>query len=98
MYIFPGAQGQERNFFRADYRFNPDFSSFYKLHKTGRSWTDAKIRCQREGAILFYPETQAEADFVSTYIKENLKNFPQMWIGISDIIAEGDFETVNGKY
>lgn len=87
----------ELHFFRRDYTYNGDFASFYKVHTVSRSWADAKQRCHRESASLFFPDTQAEAQYATELISSKVNNFNYVWIGISDIISEGDFETITGK-
>lgn len=58
---------------------------------------DAKLRCTREGSSLFYPEGKDEALYVASIIQEHFPKDPKAWIGISDILTEGEFETITGN-
>lgn len=80
--------------FRKDYIYNEQFSSFYKLHRVLNSWGQAKVICQQEGALLFYPETKDESMYVSNAF---YTQYNKGWIGISDLLVTKQFETVTGK-
>lgn len=82
------------------------FGSYYKFHSTPKPWRDAKRICSEEGASLFYPENTAEANAVISYWKltENDSQHGTtgtwhtgwVYVGMSDIISEGVFETIDG--
>lgn len=50
-----------------------------------------------EGATLFYADDKVEFDVVTKFWKEK-QRFAWIFIGISDLIAKGVFETVDGMY
>nr|QWY13107.1 IML10 [Mythimna separata] len=86
-----------KNYFRKDYNYIEEVKASYKIHATPRSWTDAKQVCALESATLFYPENQKEARVVTSFWKETKPELKEMWIGLSDLLVEGVFETVDGK-
>ena len=53
--------------------------------------------CTQEGASLFYPENSDEASAVISKWKLFSPDSAWMHVGISDIITEGDFKTIDGK-
>ncbi|XP_011564302.3 uncharacterized protein LOC105394158 isoform X1 [Plutella xylostella] len=88
---------QSKNaFFRKDYQFLEATQSFYKIHTIHRSWRDAKKRCTMEGGYLFYPDDQIEADAVIGFWNQT-QPFYWVYIGVSDFLAKGVFETVDGR-
>lgn len=74
-----------------------DTSSFYKIHTIHKTWDQAKKRCALEGATLFYPEDQNEADVVLAHMNETQPLFGWVFVGISSKLAKGVFKTVDGK-
>ena len=88
--------------FRDDYNYIEAVKSFYKYHRTPKNWRDAKRVCAQEGTSLFYPENSDEANAVISFWKPYQTNTPiddsWVFVGISDIISEGEFETIDGKY
>ncbi|XP_073943839.1 uncharacterized protein isoform X1 [Choristoneura fumiferana] len=90
--------GQPRQkFFRKDYTFLEDSQAFYKIHTIHKTWQDAKKRCQMEGASLFYAEDEIEADAVQGLWNKTQPQFAWVYVGISDLLAKGVFETVDGR-
>ncbi|KAJ8725742.1 hypothetical protein PYW08_003925 [Mythimna loreyi] len=87
--------------FRDDYTYIEATESFYKFHTTPKNWRDAKQTCEQEGASLFYPVNSNEAGTVITFWKRHQNNTPVddtwVFIGISDIVTEGVYETIDGK-
>lgn len=53
--------------------------------------------CALEGASLFYPEDDNEAQAVLAFWNVT-QPFSWVFIGISDLIAKGVFETIDGKF
>ncbi|CAK1581778.1 unnamed protein product [Parnassius mnemosyne] len=92
---FTYAQPQVK-FFRDDYKYLEDTRSFYKVHTIHRTWENATRRCALEGASLFYPEDQNEADVVLTHLKETQPSYQWVFIGISSKLAKGVFKTIDG--
>ncbi|KAJ8725737.1 hypothetical protein PYW08_003920 [Mythimna loreyi] len=86
-----------KKFFRKDYTYLEEVKSFYKIHATPRGWSDAKQVCALEAATFFYPENDEEARVVLSFWKENKPKIKQIWIGISDLLVEGVFKTVDGR-
>ncbi|XP_053625135.1 macrophage mannose receptor 1 [Plodia interpunctella] len=95
-FVFYGSYGQRENkFFRKDYHYLESVESFYKIQTIPRSWQVAKQICEWEGATLFYPENEVEANAVLGYVKE-AQGYNHFWIGISSLLAKGVFETIDG--
>ncbi|KAJ8725748.1 hypothetical protein PYW08_003931 [Mythimna loreyi] len=84
-------------FFREDYTFIEAVESFYKIHTTPQKWTEAKRVCALEGAILWHPDDDDEAREVKTFWRNTKYNIEWVYVGLSDILAEGDFKTIDGK-
>ncbi|KAJ8725733.1 hypothetical protein PYW08_003916 [Mythimna loreyi] len=84
-------------FFRNDYNYMEPYQSFYKLHTTIRTWTDAKRVCALEGATLWHPDHDNEANDLIAFWKRTKPQIEWIFVGLSDLLVEGLFETVNGK-
>ncbi|KOB77180.1 C-type lectin 10 [Operophtera brumata] len=69
--------------------------SFYKIHTLHKSWKDAKKVCALEGASLFYPKDQREADEVVKVFNETTP-FHWVFIGVSDVMSKGVYDTIDG--
>ncbi|XP_068629452.1 macrophage mannose receptor 1-like [Battus philenor] len=82
--------------FRDDYKYLEATQSFYKIHTIHKTWESAKRKCSLEGAMLFYPEDQNEADQVLSYMKETQPQFAWVFIGVSSKLAKGVFKSVDG--
>ena len=95
---------QQRHFkpHREDYNYVEAVENFYKFHPTPKNWRDAKRVCAQEGASLFYPENSDEANAVIAFWKLYQSNTKTddtwVFVGLSDIITEGEFETIDGEY
>lgn len=87
-----------QKFFRKDYTFLEDAQGFYKIHTIHKTWQDAKKQCQMEGASLFYAEDEIEADAVQSLWNRTQPQFAWVYVGISDLLAKGVFETIDGQY
>ncbi|KAJ0180627.1 hypothetical protein K1T71_004031 [Dendrolimus kikuchii] len=83
-------------FFRNDYHYINDLKSFYKIHTIAKTWEDAKKTCKLEGAFLFYPVTEVEANAVMDYWNAT-QAFSWIFIGISSRFAKESFITIEGK-
>lgn len=55
------------------YDFIPQTKSLYKLHHTIKTFHEAMITCDEEGAVLFYPESKDESNAVLTFIKNKYR-------------------------
>ncbi|KAJ8725739.1 hypothetical protein PYW08_003922 [Mythimna loreyi] len=88
---------KSKKFFRSDYTYIDELQSFYKIHSIPRNWTEAKRVCAQEQAILFHPDNDEEAQiFISFWNKTN-SGILWLLVGLSDILVEGEYETVDGK-
>lgn len=58
---------------------------------------DAKDMCELEGATIFYPEDQNEADAIRQLWNETQVVLPRIYIGVASWIVKGVFETFDGK-
>ena len=97
-FIFAGVH-IDRKFFRTDYSYIETVDSFYKIHMIEQTFTDARRMCAVEGASLFYAESDDEADAVIEFWN---KTHPSgdwtVFVGLTDIMSEGVFETIDGTY
>lgn len=53
--------------------------------------------CALEGASLFYPENDDEAHAVLSFWNAT-QPYRWVYVGISDLIVKGVFETIDGKH
>ncbi|KAJ8722622.1 hypothetical protein PYW07_003802 [Mythimna separata] len=96
-FVFYSYGERSNKFFRNDYNYIEAFQSFYKLHPIPQNWTDAKRVCALEGATLWHPENDNEAnELIASWQKAN-PNIEWIFVGLSDLLVEGVFETVSGK-
>ncbi|KAI5646937.1 lectin c-type domain-containing protein [Phthorimaea operculella] len=93
--VFANGQ-QDQKFFRKDYTYLSSTESFYKIHTLHRTWREAKKRCELEGSSLFYPEDDNEANEVIAFWNKT-QPFSWVYIGISDLLAKGVFQTIDGR-
>ncbi|KAJ8725732.1 hypothetical protein PYW08_003915 [Mythimna loreyi] len=90
--------GERSNkFFRNDYNYMESYQSFYKLHTIPQTWTDAKRVCALEGATLWHPDNDNEANDLIAFWKKSKPKIEWIFVGLSDLLVEGVFETVAGK-
>ena len=54
--------------------------------------------CALEGSTLFYAENADEAKVIISFWNKTQPYIPWVFVGLSDILAEGFFETVDGTY
>ncbi|KAJ8722603.1 hypothetical protein PYW07_003783 [Mythimna separata] len=85
-----------------DYGYVPiEALGLYKFHAVPTKWREAKRVCDTEEARLFYPENSVEANAVISFWKpKQITSQPDdTWVhvGISDIVTEGIYETIDGK-
>uniref|UniRef100_A0A2A4K0C8 C-type lectin domain-containing protein n=1 Tax=Heliothis virescens TaxID=7102 RepID=A0A2A4K0C8_HELVI len=99
LYVCPNSSNgqKEKKFFRPDYTYIEATQSFYKFHRTPLPWLEAKARCALEGAILFHPADYAEAQDTLSFWSATQPAIKGIYLGISDILSEGNFVTVDGK-
>ncbi|KAJ8732503.1 hypothetical protein PYW07_015102 [Mythimna separata] len=92
------AHGQKDvKFFRKDYVYLDATKSFYKINSLPKNFFDAKRACALEGASLWYPENQEEADAVISYWNSTQHTWWSVTLGMSDLLVKGLFETIDGK-
>ncbi|CAG4910852.1 unnamed protein product [Colias eurytheme] len=90
------SSGQPRmKFFRKDYHFIESTGSFYKIQTIHKNWDKAKEKCEMEGATLFYPDDDDEAEAVLSFWNET-QPFSWVFIGVSALNVPEVFETVDG--
>ncbi|PSN36989.1 hypothetical protein C0J52_15830 [Blattella germanica] len=73
---------------------------YYKYHNHGKNWFAAKKECEKEGAHLAIINSAKERDLLLKIYKEKPahgKN-PAIFIGINDLVQDGTWVTVFGKY
>lgn len=88
---------KDKKFFRKDYTYIESEQSFYKIHTTGRTFAEAKRMCDREGATLYYAENVAEVNAVASFWIRNQPAIPWVFVGLTDEMAEGLFETIDRR-
>nr|QWY13098.1 IML1 [Mythimna separata] len=88
---------KDKKFFRKDYTYKEAFQSFYKFHTIPQTWTDAKRVCALEGATFWHPENDNEANALLSFWNKTKPKIEWIYVGISDLLVEGAFETVDGK-
>ncbi|XP_013146445.1 PREDICTED: macrophage mannose receptor 1-like [Papilio polytes] len=93
LYVLTSGQ-PKLHFFRSDYKYLDATRSFYKIHKA-KTWRDAKVKCDLEGAKLFYPKNINERDVVISYINKINRNIDSIYIGIN-AVTKGVFQSVDG--
>ncbi|KAL0842207.1 hypothetical protein ABMA28_014368 [Loxostege sticticalis] len=90
------SQRDKKNF-RKDYKYVEATESFYKFHTMSKKGQDAKDMCELEGATIFYPEDQNEADAIRQLWNETQVVLPRIYIGVASWIVKGVFETFDGR-
>lgn len=88
---------KDKKFFRNDYTYLEATESFYKISPLPKTFSDAKKACSLEGASLWYPENQEEADAVISYWNSTQPTWWSVTLGMSDLLVKGLFETIDGK-
>ena len=61
------------------------------------SWTDAVVECNDEGSVLSTLKTVPENRWVYEYFRSKGQTNTGIWIGMSDVSKEGDFQWVDGS-
>ncbi|KAJ8722599.1 hypothetical protein PYW07_003779 [Mythimna separata] len=87
----------DEKIFRKDYTYIGSEESFYKIHTVERTFTDAKRMCVLEGATLYYAENVKEVNAVAAFWNRTQPGIPSVFVGLTDLMAEGLFETVDGR-
>ena len=97
MYEFTDGQ-KDKKFFRNDYHYLETTDSFFKISPLPKTFAEAKRACSLEGAILWHPKNQDEADAVISYWNSTQPTWWQLNVGLSDLLVRGRFETIDGKF
>ena len=97
IYFFTDAQKEDK-LFRKDYNYIEKFESFYKIHTIPQSWFDAKRVCALEGATLWHPDSDDEAQELLSFWRKTKPNVEWMLTGLSDLLVRDVFQTVDGTY
>lgn len=80
------------------YTYIPALKSFFKYYDYKKDWVNAVKECAFEGADLWVPETEEEFKNIKSYWQNRVhSNKTYMYLGISDRVIEGKFETIDGK-
>ena len=69
-------------------------SSSYAVIDTNKTWEAASSSCRGLGAELVTIESQAETEFINATFLASRK---MMWIGLNDIVNEGDWKWSDGS-
>ncbi|XP_041978173.1 secretory phospholipase A2 receptor-like isoform X3 [Aricia agestis] len=92
--VFSCAAGQ-KYFFRSDYNFVPEFSSWLKFHREPLPWHLARRTCEYEGSKLGTPINKEYVtmykDVMSTY------NVSDLYTGVHATFGRGNYFTIDGK-
>ncbi|XP_053335467.1 C-type lectin domain family 17, member A-like [Clarias gariepinus] len=67
-------------------------SSIYYVSSDKKNWNDTRKYCRERGADLVIINSAEEQAFISKYYGSD-----QAWIGLTDIVREGDFKWVDGS-
>jgi len=68
----------------------------WQLSSTSLDWLDALTNCVQQGGSLATVDNQQEQDALSALIPTSISSLPStggVWIGLSDILREGTFDT-----
>merc|ERR1712130_749589 len=71
-------------------------SKCWQLSSTSLDWLDALTNCVQQGGTLATVDNQQEQDALSGLIPTSISSLPLtggVWIGLSDILREGTFDT-----
>ena len=71
-------------------------SKCWQLSSTSLDWLDALTNCVQQGGTLATVDNQQEQDALSALIPTSISSLPLtggVWIGLSDILREGTFDT-----
>ncbi|KAJ8725868.1 hypothetical protein PYW08_004051 [Mythimna loreyi] len=88
---------KDKKFFRKDYTYIESVQSFYKIHSVAKTFNNAKQMCAQEGAMLYYAENVEEMNAVASFWNRTQPNLPWVFVGLTDQMAEGFFETVDRR-
>lgn len=79
-----------------------DGVGYYKFHKTGKTWDEARKICKEEGGYLVIINSEEESKVVQNFFASepnipgvNHNNFA--FIGFHDRFVDGEYLTVAGK-
>lgn len=75
---------------------DPDSGRCYLYFKISDGWQGARLRCLSVGAELAAIGSQAENDLVAGLAANNT-DYPEVWLGGSDLNAEGSFAWLSGE-
>ena len=64
----------------------------YKFHDEYRTWYEAKATCEAEGAQLATIKSKKTQEYLETKYQSH-----NVWIGLTDLHREGEFEFVDGS-
>ena len=68
----------------------------WQLSSASLDWLDALTVCVQQGGTLATVDNQQEQDALSALIPTSISSLPStggVWIGLSDILREGTFDT-----
>jgi hypothetical protein len=75
---------------------------YYKFHTTPKTWDEARLTCQQEGAHLVVINSEAESKVLQSLFAgvkkvEGVSNNDYAFVGFHDRFVEGEYLTVFGK-
>ena len=80
-----------------DYVFIPTLG-YYKVHNDSKSWQDALISCEKEGAHLTILNSEKEADEIISFLKGHGAAEKELWVGLHDQYNNRNYVTIFSKY
>ncbi|KAL4710831.1 hypothetical protein ACJJTC_016115 [Scirpophaga incertulas] len=87
------AQAQQTPVFRPDYKYFPDAQGWIKFHKIPTTWSEARLKCYHEGAVLASPTNERLFTAMRSFM---LQRSSSAFIGMQSLTATGDYFSVEG--
>ncbi|KAJ8708346.1 hypothetical protein PYW07_010471 [Mythimna separata] len=81
--------------FRCDYTYSSKTQTWFKLVSLPANFTDARLRCTLEGAVLASPTTPEILAEMRTIMNRSYPEY-EIFTGIHAIFSPGDFNTIEG--
>ncbi|KAJ8720141.1 hypothetical protein PYW07_012184 [Mythimna separata] len=81
--------------FRCDYKYSSKTKTWFKFVSLPANFTDARLRCALEGAVLASPTTPEILAEMRTIINRSYPEY-EIFTGIHAIFSPGDFNAIEG--
>ncbi|XP_072943530.1 lymphocyte antigen 75-like [Epargyreus clarus] len=94
--LIESSQFRKARYFRKDYVYIDHVNNFYKISTLPKSWAETKSKCTSDGATLFFPEHEVEAEAVMGLLKKQ-PGIQKIWIGVAAWNAKELYETIDGR-